>query len=64
MAQGKTHDTATRLYNNAGIMIPLCYNFSRQGLLDLDKSRWTMSHDRAQITCKHCIRIRAKHRFA
>lgn len=62
--QSKTHGIATRLYVNAGMEIPLCYYFYLKGPLDLDKGLWKKSHDKNQVTCKHCIRIKAKDRWA
>lgn len=49
------HARSLRLFNNAGIRFPLCY--ANAQLLDMDKSRLTVTSDRADVSCKRCQKL-------
>jgi hypothetical protein len=54
----KTHIRDIRLFNNAGISMPVCYAI--QSPLDLDKTGLPISQRPEQATCKHCQRVYPK----
>jgi hypothetical protein len=58
----KIHGRSLRLSNNAGMSFPICYRNAK--LLDLDKCHLPMAIDEKEITCKHCLRILKKNRWA
>jgi hypothetical protein len=51
----KTHWTDIRLKNNAGINFPACC--AQVKMLDLDKTRYTTTGEKAKVTCKTCLRV-------
>ena len=48
----KLHIRDIRLYNNAGISLPVCY--ARATLLDLDKTHLPTAHNPEDATCQRC----------
>jgi hypothetical protein len=51
----KVHMEDIRLYNNAGMSMPICY--ANAPMLDLDKSRLSTSGLLIEVTCLHCKRM-------
>jgi hypothetical protein len=58
----KIHKRALRLRNNAGMDFPVCAASAE--LLDLDKAHWPTTGDKDTVTCKRCLQIMAKNRWA
>lgn len=51
----KTHLKDIRLYNNAGISMPLCRATAR--LLDLDATAWKKTGKWEEVTCLNCLKM-------
>ena len=50
----RVHFKNIRLFINAGMDIPECKAGAK--LLDCDSGRWPMTGDKAQVTCKNCLK--------
>jgi len=50
----KIHYRDLRLYVNAGMQYPTCYN--GQGLLDIEKGRLVSTGKEENVTCQKCIK--------
>jgi hypothetical protein len=57
----KIHKIDLRLRVNAGMDFPTCC--ANEKLLDCDKSRWALTNNKDEVTCKHCLRKMRKGPF-
>lgn len=55
------HFRSVRLYNNAGMVFPLCQAHKD---LDLDKCHWHMTTDAQDVTCQKCRDIKHQYPFS
>lgn len=51
--EAKTHIRDIRLFNNAGLSVPVCK--ATAPLLDLDSLAWEFSDNAKDATCKSCV---------
>lgn len=57
----KIHYIHRGLYNNAGMEFPECRAFDK--MLDLDASSYSKTHDKKNVTCKHCLKRIAERKW-
>lgn len=51
----KIHRRNRRLMVNAGINFPNCCSGS--SFLDMNKSMWTLTSNKYEVTCKNCLKM-------
>lgn len=52
--EAKTHIRDIRLFNNAGLSVPVCK--ATAPLLDLSSTAWEFADSKKDATCKGCVK--------